>query len=151
MENNDILLKPTPIYAFLKGLPFMVCSGLFILLAWKISPSFIWFSLFAMTAALYRYIFVRKLTYCITSEYLCISKGIFFKRIDQVELYRVKDYIITQPPMIQLFGLINVTLKSTNPENPVIAIMGIQRSDLIDELRKRVQQARRNNLIYEIN
>jgi hypothetical protein len=66
-------------------------------------------------------------------------------------MYRIKDYIITQPPVLQLFRLMNVTLKSTDRENPVIWLRGIPRSDLIDEIRGRVQEARKHNQIYEIN
>ena len=151
MESHDIQLRPAVLYAFMKSLPLLVCSGLLLLLAWNISPSFIWVSLISIFVSIYRYVYVRKLTYCITTEFIRIRKGIFFRRIDQVELYRVKDYIITQPPMIQLVGLMNVTLKSTDAENPVISIMGIPRSDLIDERRQRGQQARKNNQIYERN
>lgn len=66
-------------------------------------------------------------------------------------MYRVKDYIVTQPPVLQLFRLMNVILKTTDPENPVIWMRGIPRSDLIDAIRERVQEARRLNKIYEIN
>lgn len=52
---------------------------------------------------------------------------------------------------MQLFRLMNVILKSTDNEDPVVCMTGIPRSDLIDELRGRVQQARKNNNIYEIN
>ena len=111
----------------------------------------IWLSLVASVLALYRYFYIRRLTYLITTEYIRIRQGIFFKRIDQVELYRIKDYIVAQSPTMQLFRLMNVILKSTDNENPVVSMTGIPRSDLIDELRERVQQARKNNNIYEIN
>lgn len=151
MENKDIQLRPTSIFAFIKILPVISLSVIFLYLSWQLSPLIIWFSLVATIVALYRYFYIRKLSYQITGEYIRITKGIFFKRIDQVELYRVKDYVITQPPIMQLFRLMNVTLKSTDNENPVIQMIGIPRSDLIDEIRERVQQARKNNQIYEIN
>lgn len=129
----------------------MLLAAIFLFLSWKLSPSIIWFSLTATIIALYRYSYTRRLTYLITCDYIRISKGIFFKRVDQVELYRVKDYIIMQPPVMQLLRLMNVILKSTDSENPVVSMAGIPRSDLIDEIRDRVQVARKNNKIYEIN
>ena len=60
-------------------------------------------------------------------------------------------YIITQPFMLQLFHLMDVTLKSTDPENPVIWLRGIPESDIIDTIRDHVQEARQHNRIYEIN
>jgi uncharacterized membrane protein YdbT with pleckstrin-like domain len=151
MENKNIQLRPTAIYAFMKCLPLILLAAIFLFLSWKLSPSFIWFSFAATIISLYCYLYIRRLTYLITCDYIRISKGIFFKRVGQVELYRVKDYIITQPPVIQLFRLMNVTLKSTDSENPVVTMKGIPRSDLIDEIRARVQEARKNNKIYEIN
>ena len=87
----------------------------------------------------------------ITPEVVRITRGLFFKRTDQVEMYRIKDYIITQPFMLQVFHLMDLTLKSTDPENPVICLRGIPESDIIDTIRDHVQEARRHNRIYELN
>jgi uncharacterized membrane protein YdbT with pleckstrin-like domain len=151
MENTNIQLRPAATYAFIECLPLILLSVIFLFLSWKLSPYIIWFSLAASIFLLYRYLYIRRLTYLVTPEYIRITNGILVKRVDQVELYRVKDYIIIQPPVLQLFGLMNVILKSTDGENPVVKLYGIPRSDLIDELRSRVQQARKNNNIYEIN
>lgn len=151
MENKNIELRPTALFAFMKCLPLIILSALILFLSYRLCAAFIWLSLVASVLALYRYFYIRRLTYLITTEYIRISKGIIFKRVDQVELYRIKDYIVTQPPVMQLFRLMNVILKSTDNEDPVVCMTGIPRSDLIDELRGRVQQARKNNNIYEIN
>lgn len=151
MEIQDIELRPAPIFAFVKTFPLNLLTVAFLILAWKLSPFFIWLGFLTTVIALYRYIYIRKLVYLITPEYIRISQGIFFKRVDQLEMYRIKDYIITQSPLLQLFGLMNVTLKSTDRENPIIWLRGIQRSDLIDNIRERVQEARKLNKIYEIN
>ncbi|MBS1528032.1 MAG: PH domain-containing protein [Bacteroidetes bacterium] len=89
--------------------------------------------------------------YRITPEVIRISRGIFFKRTDQVELYRVKDYILTQPLLLQVFRLMDLTLKSTDSENPVIWLRGIPKSDLVDIIREYVQMARTRNKIMELN
>src|ERR1700733_7712905 len=99
MQTNDILLKPAMIFAFLKTLPLMLLSVAFLLLAWWLSPYFLFFSIGAIGMAWYRFLFIRNSLYTITPEVIRISRGIFFKRTDQVELFRVKDYIITQPFM----------------------------------------------------
>jgi uncharacterized membrane protein YdbT with pleckstrin-like domain len=151
MKTNDIQLRPTAIFAFIKTLPLILLTSCLLFLAWDLSPYFIFFGIFTTAIALYRYAYIRNLDYLITFQYVRISRGIFFKRVDQVEMYRIKDYIITQPPVLQLFRLMNVTLKSTDGENPVIWLKGIPQSDLIDEIRERVQKARKHNQIYEIN
>lgn len=151
MQTNEITLKPAVIFAFLKTLPLIGLGITFLLLAWWLSPLFLFFSLAFIGMAWYRFIFVRNCLYVITPEVIRISRGIFFKRTDQVEMYRVKDYIITQPFLLQLFGLMDVTLKSTDPENRVIWLRGIPQSDIIDTIRDHVQEARQHNRIYEIN
>jgi membrane protein YdbS with pleckstrin-like domain len=151
MQTKDIQLRPAATYAFMKCLPLIILSALFLLLSLKLSPYFIFFSVTVTIIALYRYAFIRRITYVLCEQYIRIHNGIFFKRTDQVELYRVKDYIVTQPPMMQLFRLMNVILKTTDRENTVITMTGIPESELVDEIRDRVQAARKNNQIYEIN
>lgn len=149
--DHEILLKPAVLFAFLKTFPILLLAVLFLLLAWWLSPSFIFFSLAVMAVGFYRFHYIRNSRYVITPEVIRISRGILFKRTDQVELFRVKDYIVTRPFLLQLFRLMDVTLKSTDPENPVIWLRGIPESDIIDTLRERVQKTRKDNKIFEIN
>ena len=150
-QTDDILLRPAFIFAFLKALPLTLLAVTFLLLAWWLSPYFILFSFFMCGAAWYRMLYIRSFQYLISTEYIRFTRGLFFKRVDQLEMYRIKDYIITQSFILQLFRLMNLTLKSTDPENPVIMLAGIAESDITDTIRNRVQQARHNNNIYELN
>ena len=151
MQNPEIELRPAMIFAFVKSLPLTLLGVAFLLLAWQLSPFFLFFSIAAIGVAWYRFLYIRNSLFIITPEVIRMSRGIFFKRIDQVEMYTVKDYIVTQPLLLQLFNLMNVTLKSTDPENPILWLVGIPQSDLIDTIRDHVQEARKGNRIYEIN
>jgi uncharacterized membrane protein YdbT with pleckstrin-like domain len=144
-------IRPATIFAFIKVFPFIVCTLGFLFLAWYIFPALIWLSLFALAIACYRFAYIRKVRYLITPEIIRLQRGIFFIRTDQVELFRVKDYILTQSFLLQLFRLMDLELRSTDPVNPVIWLRGIPRSDLVDVLRSHVQEARQHNRIYEIN
>ncbi|QEC78959.1 PH domain-containing protein [Mucilaginibacter ginsenosidivorax] len=150
-EPQVITIRPAAVFAFVHVMAFMLCSLGFLLLAWRFWPGLVWISLLSAAFGLYRFWFIRHICYTITPEIIRIRRGIFFKRTDQVELYRVKDYILTQPFLLQVCGLMNLTLKSTDPENPIVWLRGIPASDLVDTLRGYVQQARLNNKIYEIN
>jgi len=146
-----LTIRPAAVFAFVHVMAFTLCSIGFLLLAWRYWPGLVWISLLSAVFGFYRFLFIRSVCYTITPEIIRIRRGIFFKRTDQVELYRVKDYILTQPFLLQVCGLMNLTLKSTDPENPVIWLRGIPASDLVDTLRGYVQQARLNNKIYELN
>jgi uncharacterized membrane protein YdbT with pleckstrin-like domain len=151
IEPQVIEIRPAGIFAFLKIFPLVLCTLGFLYLAWLIYPGLTWLSLLSLTAAVYRFVYIRRIRYTISPEIIRISRGIFFKRIDQVELWRLKDYIVTQSFLLQIFRLMDLELKGTDPENPVIWLRGIPRSGLVDILRPWVNEARQHNRIYEIN
>jgi len=146
-----ISLRPAAVFAFFKVFPLIICTLGFLFLAWWVYPVLIWLSLLTLIIAFYRFSYIRKVGYLITPEFVRVSQGIFFKRTDQVELFRVKDYIVTQSFLLQIFGLMNLELRSTDPVNPIIWLCGIPHSDLVDIIREHVQEGRQHNRIYEIN
>ncbi|MBS7565580.1 PH domain-containing protein [Mucilaginibacter sp. Bleaf8] len=148
---DDIVLRPAVSFAFLQVLPLILFSLTFLLLAWYLSPYFIFFSIPVCAAAGYRMWYIRSMQYLISREYIRLTRGLLFKRVDQLEMYRIKDFIITQPFSLQLLRLMNLTLKSTDTENAVITFHGIPFSEITDTIRERVQEARHGNNIYEIN
>jgi len=146
-----ISLRPAAVFAFFKVFPLIICTLGFLFLAWWIYPVLIWVSQLTLMIAVYRFSYIRKVSYLVTPEFVRISQGIFFKRTDQVELFRVKDYIITQSFWLQVFSLMNVELRSTDPVNPILWLCGIPHSDLVDTIREHVQEGRQHNRIFEIN
>src|SRR5438874_1000028 len=114
-HQDDILLKPSVLFAFLKIWPLLALVLTFLFLAWKLSPYFIVLGIAVAGFACYQVLFLRNCEYLIGKEYIRICRGIFYKRIDHVEMYRVKDYIVTQSIVLQIFRLMDVTLKTTDP------------------------------------
>lgn len=151
MSNELILLQPTVSYGLWKVVPLVALSLLFLLLAWTLAPVFMTCSLTVMLFVIGKITWIRSHRYLITMDYVRFSRGFLFKRTDQVELYRIRDYVVTQSFPMQLFGLMKLTLKGTDREGPVIDIPGIPVSDIVDELCDRVQAARLKNNIIEIN
>lgn len=101
--------------------------------------------------AWYQYLQILFIRYHISADVLQISTGIFFKQTDSMELFRIKDYSITQSFWMQLFRLMHVKLVSTDQTNPSVILRGIPNSNLMDSLRELVQQARLRNHIIEIS
>ena len=146
-----IEIRPATIFAFIKISGLLLLAIAFLFIAWHFMPCCIWMSIATLLFAWYRFLYIRQVRYTITTEIIQIRRGLFYKRIDTVELFRVKDYILTRPPILQLFRLMDLTLKTTDPENPVIWLRGIPVSDLLEQLRERVLETRRTNRIFEIN
>jgi uncharacterized membrane protein YdbT with pleckstrin-like domain len=150
-EPPDLTIRPSAIFAFIKVLPLFICCLGLLYLSWMFLPGFLWLSVAILVFGVYRYLFIRRTIYHITAEVFRFSRGLFFRRTDTVELFRVKDYVVTRSLLLQLFGLMDVTLKTTDPENPVVWLRGIPNSNLIDTLRERIIETRKHNRIYEIN
>jgi hypothetical protein len=60
-------------------------------------------------------------------------------------------YVIVQPLMLRVFSLMNLTLKTKDPENKRLTLTGIPVSDIINTIRDHVQKARPANHIVELN
>lgn len=148
---NTITIRPSAIYALLMVIPFILLALLFFGLAAQLVPSLILISVLCSAVGFYRYWQVRRTIYSLDAEVLHISTGIFLRRTDSLELYRVKDYVVTRNLLMQLFGLMNLTLLTTDLSGPVIILRGIPKSDLPDIIRERVQRARQNSKIVELN
>ncbi len=150
-EPDLIVVRPATLFAFIKVFPFIICAIGFLLLAWRYFPALAILSLLASMIGCYRFFYIRNCIYTITPEVIKITRGIFFKRTDQVELFRVKDYVQTQPFLLQLFGLMDLMLRTTDPVNPVVWLRGIPLSDIVDTIRAHVLETRQHNRIYEVN
>ncbi|MGH8046527.1 MAG: PH domain-containing protein, partial [Chthoniobacterales bacterium] len=85
----------------------------------------------------------RATTYELTTQRFRITRGILNRQLDEIELYRVKDYVMTQPLFLRLLGLGNIDLLSSDVSTPTVtmrAIAGVE--DVREKLRTAVQSER---------
>lgn len=81
--------------------------------------------------------------YELTSQRLRITRGILNRKLDELELYRVKDYVLEQPLFLRLLGLGNITLLSSDATTPAVALRAIAGAESVREkLRTAVQTER---------
>ena len=65
------------------------------------------------------------------------------KRLDELELYRVRDYNLEQPFWLRLFSLANITLRSSDTSHPVIVLRAIREGEHVrEQIRKYVEECR---------
>lgn len=150
MQHKDIHIKPAKIFAFITALPYLLTAIVLLFLAWRFSPYLIWFSLAACGIAVYKLSLIRCRRFLISGEFIRVTTGILFKRTDQLEMFRIKDFIVMQSLLFQAFKLMNLTLITTESTSKVCQLNGIPVSDLLDTIRVRVQDARQRNGIWEI-
>jgi uncharacterized membrane protein YdbT with pleckstrin-like domain len=102
--------------------------------------------------ALWRWLVVRSRRYQLTSERLKIADGVLNRRIETVELYRVKDIAVTQPFVLRLAGLENITLLTSDHTAPAITIPAMRQADALgDKFRRQVEIIRDRKRVREVD
>jgi uncharacterized membrane protein YdbT with pleckstrin-like domain len=92
---------------------------------------------------LYKFIIIRSVKYRITDQRVVCSTGIFSKKTDAIELYRVKDLEVYQPFWMRLFKYGNLTLITHDTSHPNFTVKAIPRPlELYDRLRIAVEKRR---------
>jgi uncharacterized membrane protein YdbT with pleckstrin-like domain len=64
--------------------------------------------------------------YKITSQRVVIERGFFSKRMEQIDLYRVVDYVVDRPFGQRLMGTGNIVLEAMDKTTPEVRIDGLK-------------------------
>ena len=91
-------------------------------------------------------------TYTLTSQRLRITSGILSKKVDELELFRVRDYTMDQPFLLRLVGLGNLTLITSDATTPTLAMRAIPGIESVREkLRTAVQTERDRKRVRQMD
>ncbi|AKU94408.1 hypothetical protein AKJ09_01072 [Labilithrix luteola] len=87
----------------------------------------------------------RGVQYKITSQRIVIERGVFSKRMEQIDLYRVVDYVVERPFGQRVMGTGNLVLESMDKTSPQIRIENIKTDvmALYERLRFATEQEKR--------
>jgi uncharacterized membrane protein YdbT with pleckstrin-like domain len=109
---------------------YLVC----LLLVWLVVPLFY---------ALWRWIETHLTEYELTSQRLVLRSGVFNRRTEEIELYRVRDSSLDEPLLMRLFGAGNIVLYATDSSTPTLVLRAVQgAADVRQKLRAAVEAAR---------
>jgi uncharacterized membrane protein YdbT with pleckstrin-like domain len=99
---------------------------------------------------LWRYLVVRSEVFELTSERLRVTSGVINQKIDEIELYRVKDSQMIRPWWMRLTGLASIVLQTSDRTLPHLEIPAIHRGEELRELlRKHVELERDRKRVRE--
>jgi uncharacterized membrane protein YdbT with pleckstrin-like domain len=91
-------------------------------------------------------------TYELTTQRLRIRTGILNKKVDELELFRVKDYSMEQPFLLRLVGLGNLKMVTSDATTPTVSISAIPGVEAVREkLRNAVQAERDRRRVRELD
>jgi uncharacterized membrane protein YdbT with pleckstrin-like domain len=117
-----------------------IYSGLFF---WLIFPLF---------SAFWKWLEVKNTKYEITTQRLKTESGIFNKKLNDLELYRVQDYSVDEPFFLRLFGLCNITLETSDFTDPRITLLAISKNEQLNEkIRTYVEEAKAEKRLSMVN
>jgi len=109
-------------------------NGAYIMAAAAVVPLFI---------AVWKWIKTNATKYHLTTERLHLTTGVFSRKTEDLELYRVKDYHIYEPFTMRLFGLADINLNTMDDQNATIYMKAIpDGKGLRDQIRKHVELCR---------
>lgn len=118
---------------------FIVCGLLF----WLIVPLFI---------MVWKWLVIWNTRYELTTERLKTRVGVINKKMDELELYRVRDYKLDQPLMLRVFSLGNIILQTSDRSNPVVMLRAVPDAEqLREQIRALVEECRRQKGVREVD
>jgi len=129
------------------GTPSQVINlGAFLLLGlffWLVIPLFI---------ILWKWLVVKNMKYELTTERLRMRHGVLNKKLDELELYRVRDYKLDQPFFLRIFSLANIILQTSDRSHPTVIIQAIPDAEnLREQLRTYVEACRTRKGVRELD
>jgi uncharacterized membrane protein YdbT with pleckstrin-like domain len=148
---DKLEIRPAMSYAVVRILHWVLLALLFLGIAWLLMPAFVLLGVLCMGIGFYKLMYTRCIVYALTDEVLLVRSGILLKRTDSLELFRVKDFVVTENLLMQVLGLMTLELLTTDLTGPIIVLRGIPRSAIAEVIRERVQRARQHNQIVELN
>jgi uncharacterized membrane protein YdbT with pleckstrin-like domain len=100
----------------------------------------------------YHILRIRCIRYEITLEELKHHSGVFSRKHEFIELFRVKDFRIERPLIYRMFGLGNLIIYTSDKTTPVFRMEAIPKpEDTCMILRGFVARNRREKHVYEVD
>ncbi len=98
------------------------------------------------------YLDARARVYELTTERLRFYSGVFNRNIDEIELYRIKDFTIDKPLHLRIVDLGNVHLVTSDRSRPTAELHGINDvAQVRDQLRHQVELVRDQKGVREVD
>ena len=112
---------------------------------------FFWL-IFPIVVGLHKFLTVRTTSYTISQGRLICSYGILSKSVDELELYRVKDYRMTQSFFQRIFNVGMVALITSDRTDPTIVLGAIKNpAGTMEMIRSLVEALRDEKKVREFD
>jgi uncharacterized membrane protein YdbT with pleckstrin-like domain len=93
------------------------------------------------------YLGLRRLgtSYKLTTQRIVVERGIFSKQLDQIDIYRITDYVVERPFGQRLLGTGNLVIEAMDKTTPVLRLEGLKTDvvALYEKLRTATENEKR--------
>jgi uncharacterized membrane protein YdbT with pleckstrin-like domain len=76
-------------------------------------------------AALYFWWQSRGVSYRVTTRRVIVERGLLSKRLEQIDAYRIRDYVVERPLGQRLLGTGNLLLLTADPTTPALELRNL--------------------------
>ena len=137
----------------------LLAAGIIVLAIVTDTPVLYALLLLPIGFAFWKWLEVNSTKFTLTDQRLIVSNGIFTKRTNETELYRVRDTSIEEPFFYRMFGVGNVIIFSTDEAEGKLHFNAYNKPHWIkDQIRNNAEICRQkkrwgsdNVLIHDIN
>lgn len=113
------------------------------LLCWLVVPLFY---------ALWKWLEVRSTQYELTTQRLRLHSGVLSKDLQDLELYRIKDYTVHQTFSQRMLGVADIHLETSDRTTPHVFLHSVPDAvALVDVIRTNVEALRRSRGVRELD
>ncbi|ENO7355071.1 PH domain-containing protein [Klebsiella pneumoniae] len=101
---------------------------------------------------IWRYLVVHCIRYEITTERIRFYRGVLNRKMDETELYRVRDYSIRRPLYLLIFRLAILHVDTQDIRQRTINMVGIRNAEnVLSVLREQVEASRTRKGVRDID
>jgi uncharacterized membrane protein YdbT with pleckstrin-like domain len=102
--------------------------------------------------AIWKWLEVRCIQYELTTQRLRFSQGVFTRKTDEIELYRIKDTALVEPFWERMFSLGNVVLITSDRSTPELILVAIAHAaEVREKIRAQVEVVRTSKGVREVD
>lgn len=102
-----------------------------------------WISIIGIPVAIWKHVLLKTTQITLTNQRLKVRSGLFNRKMEEIELYRVKDWTHSEPLMQRMLGFGSVTVVSSDRTAPELTYHWLKDAKgFAEKLRNAVETVR---------
>jgi uncharacterized membrane protein YdbT with pleckstrin-like domain len=152
MDTKTIVLRPTWSFAIWSNFKYFLLLLVVLNLAFIFKKNYLFLlGLIPILIALYKIAYWRNVEYEVSKTQVIYKRGVLGRKVDYLELYRVKDFEQRQSLFMRMINIMDLKLITSDKNNPVLLFKGIPYSNMAVVIRELVERARVTGRVFEVD